>query len=155
MLDSPGRLASTVRWGTTPVAGRKYRSKLELLRDFLEAAQAETVKTRIMNRANLNQVSFSRYLTFCQQRNLLLEVSGGFSLTPQAHDLLDSINQVLTRATQLRVAVDLLNRTARSGGYRMPRPEISLRGMERLDLPELLVAGLPEIERRPQYFRPR
>jgi predicted transcriptional regulator len=129
--------------------GRRYRSKLELLRDFLAAAQTETVKTRIMNRANLNQASFSRYTAFCQERQLLLKVNGGYVLTPRADDLLQSLDQVLTKMAALRAAMDLVNRTARSGGYRLPPPEIALRPRERDGLPEIL-SRLPSEDRRPQ-----
>jgi predicted transcriptional regulator len=129
------------------LAGKHYRSKLELLRDFLAAAQIESVKTRIMNRANLNQVSFSRYVTFCQDRELLAEVSGGYSLTPRAENLLQSINQVLSKAGELQVAVEVLNQTARSGGYRVLRPEISRRSLDQLDLPESF-SRFPTAERR-------
>jgi predicted transcriptional regulator len=130
---------------------RHYRSKLELLRDFLTAAQVETVKTRIMNRANLNQTSFSRYKTFCQDRQLLIALDGGYTLTPQAEELLQSINRVLSRAAELRMAFDVLNQTARSGGYLLPRPEVSVRTFDRVNLQELL-ARAPPSDRRPQLL---
>jgi predicted transcriptional regulator len=132
--------------------GRQYRSKLEMLRDFLAAAQTETRKTRIMNRANLNQTSFARYVTLCQQRQLLTKVSGGYMVTPRAEELLLSINRVLSKASDLQHAVDVLNRTARSGGYLLPVPEVSVRALERINLPELL-AQLPGEDRRPSFLR--
>jgi predicted transcriptional regulator len=134
------------------LAAKHYRSKLELLRDFLAAARTESIKTRIMNRANLNQVSFSRYVTFCQDRELLVEVSGGYALTPHAENLLQSINQVLSKALELRVAVDVLNHTARSGGYRLIRSEISLRSFDQLNPPDLF-SQLPALDRRSAPLR--
>lgn len=73
------------------MGGRKYRTKLELLRDFLTAAQTEYPKTRIMHRANLNRATYDRYLSFCQERQLLVRMSGGYSLTP--HHLETTLSQ--------------------------------------------------------------
>lgn len=134
------------------MTGRRYRTKLELLRDVLSAVQSEPVKTRIMNRANLNQVSFARYVTLCKENQLLVEVSGGFTLTPHAEEILQSLNQVLSRMAELRVAVDVLNRTARSGGYRIVRTEVGARSGDHIRLPELL-AQAPQVDRRPQVLR--
>lgn len=120
------------------MTGRQFRSKLELLRDFLSAAHTETIKTRIRNRASLNQVSFSRYMNLCEPRQLLAHVDGGYSLRPEAAEMLESISIVLSRATNLPIAVDGLSRTARSGGYRLPHPEILDRGFDRIDFPEFL-----------------
>lgn len=100
-----------------------------------------------MNRANLNQVTFSRYMSICRQRQLLVETSGGYALTPQAEELLHSINRVLSRATELQIAVDVLNQTARSGGYRLPAPEIAVRRFDRASLSEPLTQ-LPTPDRR-------
>jgi predicted transcriptional regulator len=134
------------------IGGRQYRSKLEMLRDFLAAAQVETRKTRIMYRANLNQASFARYVALCQKQQLLTKVSGGYTVTPRAEELLLSINRVLSKVSDLQVAVDVLNRTARSGGYRLPVPEVSIRGMEQISLPQLL-AQLPADDRRASFLR--
>jgi predicted transcriptional regulator len=134
------------------LAGRRYRSKLELLRDFLAAAQVETVKTRIMNRANLNQVSFARYKTLAESNELLKEVGGGYALTPQAESLLRSINEVLSKAADLRVAVGILNHAARSGGYRLLRSELAPRSIEQISIPENL-GQVPEVSRRTAILR--
>jgi predicted transcriptional regulator len=134
------------------LAARHYRSKLELLRDFLAAVQTETVKTRIMNRANMNPLSFSRYMALCRDRELLVEVKGGYTLTPQAGNLLQSINRVLSKATDLQAAVEVLSRSTRSGGYGLPRPETSLRPFDPINLRELL-SQLPPVDRRPASLR--
>jgi predicted transcriptional regulator len=122
-----------------------------MLRDFLAAAQTETLKTRIMNRANLNQVTFSRYMAFCQDRHLLQKMNGGYAFTPQADSLLQSLNRVLSKAADLQLSVDLLNRTARSGGYQLPPPEILFRPLDRVRLPAFL-SQLSSEERRPQLL---
>ena len=43
--------------------GKKYRDKLEIVRDMLLAASVETRKTRIMYQANLSQQLLEKYLT--------------------------------------------------------------------------------------------
>lgn len=139
--------------GGIGLAGRRYRTKLELLRDFLAAAQSESLKTRIMFRANLNQVSFHRYASICQDQHLLVRGSGGYFLTPRAEDLLHSINQVLSKAIDLRIAVEVMNRTARSGGFQIPRSEVFLRPAERMDMSDFLSLPLSNADRRPQLVR--
>ena len=46
-------------------ADHHYRSKVEILRDFLVAIQESGKKTRIIGLANLNPSSFRPYLRFC------------------------------------------------------------------------------------------
>jgi hypothetical protein len=87
-----------------------------------------------MNRANLNQVSFSRYKKFCEANELLIAGSGGYMLTARAEHLMQSINEVIARAADLRVAVRLLNQTTRSGGQLFPTSERSFRSIDHMKL---------------------
>lgn len=117
------------------------------------AAQTESVKTRIMNRANIGPTSFSRYFSLCQERQLIVAMSGGYTITPQAEQLLESINQVLNRASQLRVAVDVLNQTARSGGYRLTTQQDSAHMLRDAELPDFISADLRRVDRRSPLLR--
>lgn len=80
---------------------RSYRSKIEVLRDFLRAAQAPTAKTRIIGAANLNQASFRRYLRICTDLELIVRAEGGYMATDRAGPLLETIDDLLVRTSEL------------------------------------------------------
>lgn len=80
---------------------RSYRSKLEVLRDFLRAAQEPAPKTRITGAANLNPVSFRRYLRVCTDRALITTVSGGYVATPRALPLLEAIDNLILKGGEV------------------------------------------------------
>jgi predicted transcriptional regulator len=91
-------------------AAKGYRSKLEVLRDFLRAAQEPVPKTRIIGAANLNPLSFRRYLRVCTERDLITSVSGGYVTTPRAGALLEAIDSVMVKREELEQAVRALGR---------------------------------------------
>jgi predicted transcriptional regulator len=93
--------------GITP---RSYRSKLEVLRDFLRAAQEPAPKTRIIGAANLNPVSFTRYLRVCTAHDLIASVSGGYVATPRATSLLEAIDDLIVKRNELERALRVLER---------------------------------------------
>lgn len=110
---------------------RKYRAKIEILRDVLAAAKHEDKKTRIMGLANLNTSSLDRYLAYCVEHNLLLPQNGGFQITPRAEQTLEAINVVLSKDSQLSDAVEELGRLAGEtrwsrGGPILPPPTLPL-----------------------------
>ena len=103
---------------------RSYRSKLEVLRDFLRAAQEPAPKTRIIGAANLNPLSFGKYLRLCTEHDLITSVAGGYVTTPRASPLLQAIDGVMTKTTELENALVTLGRStvpslgANGGGSR-------------------------------------
>lgn len=94
---------------------RSYRTKLEVLRDFLRAAQEPAPKTRIIGAANLNPLSFQKYLRLCTDHDLIMAVSGGYVATPRASPLLEAIDGLMLKTSELEEAFRLLERSALSG----------------------------------------
>ncbi len=89
---------------------RKYRTRLEVLRDFLEAVRETGKKTHIIGIANLNPTSFQPYLDFCLALQLVQETSAGYQLTPRADAVLDVIQRLLARSTEVDAALLDLHR---------------------------------------------
>lgn len=115
--------------GDEPGTERRYRSKLEVLRDFLDATRVGEKRTRIIGTANLNVRSFRRYRDFCLDRGLIVSTSGGYALTPEAETCLEAIQGVLTKRDELNISLKSLERTAL--GESAPRlnglgPEVEL-----------------------------
>lgn len=88
----------------------RYRTKLELLRDFLLAVSAESGKTRIINRANLNPASFRRYLLYCNRMDLVRKESGGYYLTDKAVPAVNALDHFIERSGELDTAFRDLQR---------------------------------------------
>jgi predicted transcriptional regulator len=88
----------------------RYRSKLEVLRDFLRATRQERKKTRIIGVANLNPGSFQRYLEVCIQRELVRRTPAGYELTPRAEVVLERVDRLLEMSTEIETAVRDLDR---------------------------------------------
>jgi len=82
------------------MGGRKYRTKIEVLGDFLEAARQGRNKTRIIGLANLNPTSFQKYLEFCVSLDLIRVTPGGYRLTARADEVLEAIQGVLRESKQ-------------------------------------------------------
>lgn len=96
--------------GDKPRTGKRYRSKLEVLRDFLDATRSGEKRTRIIGVANLNVRSFRRYRDFCLDRGLIMSTSGGYALTPEADTCLEAIRGVLTKREELNGLLESLER---------------------------------------------
>jgi predicted transcriptional regulator len=100
------------REAATPQQGNRYRTKLEVLRDFLNAVQKDSKKTRIIGLANLNPTSFERYLTRCIELDLVRQSSGGgFRLSPKGPAALKALERVVDKRTEYEGAVRLLQAT--------------------------------------------
>jgi len=87
---------------------RAYRSKIEVLRDFLLAASEPIPKTRLIGTANLNPGSFQRYLRICTERELITSISGGYVTTPKARSLLAAIDGLMSTTGQIEHAFRVL-----------------------------------------------
>jgi predicted transcriptional regulator len=90
---------------------RQYRSRVEILRDFLDATRRSGRKTRIIGLANLNPESFQRYL----ELSLALELvetapGGGYRTTGRAEVVLDSISRLLAKSGEVDSALRDLQR---------------------------------------------
>jgi len=94
--------------GTTLPADRgdkQYRSRLEILRDFLDATREGGKKTRIIGLANLNPSSFQSYLDYCVALRLIQDTPAGYRLTPRADIVLDAIERLLSRSAEVDAAL--------------------------------------------------
>jgi predicted transcriptional regulator len=88
----------------------RYRTKIEVLRDFLHATRQESKKTRIIGVANLNPASFQKYLDSCTRLDLVRETEDGYELTPRAEVVLDRIERLLEKSSETEAAFQALNR---------------------------------------------
>lgn len=101
-------------------ADRHYRSRLEILRDFLGAIRETGKKTHIIGLANLNPSSFQPYLDFCHALQLVRDTPGGYVLTPRANVMLEVIQRLLARSAEVDAALLDLHRSF--GNSDPPRP---------------------------------
>jgi predicted transcriptional regulator len=93
----------------TTQADRRYRTKIEVLRDFLEAVRRTPRKTRVIGLANLNPVSFEKYLALSVALGLVDSASGGYQLTRRADVALESIQRFLDRSSALGTSLQDLH----------------------------------------------
>ena len=88
---------------------KRYRSKVEVLRDLIEAAMLEVRKSRIIERANLNEESFSRYSGMAVEHGLLGRSPAGYRTTVRGLEWLNAANLVLAKCSELFAALQDLN----------------------------------------------
>lgn len=101
---------------------KRYRSRIEVLRDFLVAARTAPKKTRIMGLANLNPRSFHKYSRLALELELVTNVSGSYSLTPKAERVLESLDQIVSRSEAVESALSNFRRECSlSPGAETPR----------------------------------
>lgn len=94
--------------GPKPVEGsgaRRYRTKVEVLRDILTQADPPSSKTGIVRRANLNPDSFDRYLAFCVGSGLIVPTGRRFRRTESGDEAVFAIRRLLTKAEEFGSAV--------------------------------------------------
>jgi predicted transcriptional regulator len=89
--------------------GRTYRTRLEVLHDFLDASRRATRKTRVIGLANLNPAYYESYARFCRDHRLLETTDGGYRTTELADQVLIAIRQILSKTTELDTAVRSLH----------------------------------------------
>lgn len=115
--------------------GRKYRSKVEVLRDFLEATHEQSTKSRIIGIANLNRVLFQRYLNLAVSFDLVAVTPRGYRLTARARPAIEAIDRYLARRNEAVSALHELRRVCHEGRGRGSARS----GLPRID-PEQLLA---------------
>ncbi len=127
--------------------GRTYRTRLEVLHDFLDASRRASRKTRIIGLANLNPAYFDSYARFCVEQHLLEVTRDGYRTTELAEQVLAAIRQVLSKTAELDGAIRSLDLVLRREDPMDPRSvplgvyppdgwhEIMLHSVPRLSLP--------------------
>lgn len=80
---------------------RAYRTRLEVLHDFLDASRRASHKTRIIGLANLNPGYFDRYARFCLDHHLLELSTEGYRPTDRGTEVLVAIRRVLSKTAEL------------------------------------------------------
>lgn len=94
------------------MAGRRYRSKVEVFRDLLVATRQSSKKTRIIGLANLNPSTFRRHMEVAVSQGLVSVVGGDYLLTERANRALEAFDAILTMSRDLDNVVQTLKRTA-------------------------------------------
>ncbi len=95
--------------------GRKYRTRLEVLHDLLEASQRTSRKTRIIGLANLNPAYFEIYARFCLDHHLLQFSTDGYRPTDRTEPVLAAIRRVISKSSELDDALRALASVVRQG----------------------------------------
>jgi predicted transcriptional regulator len=98
----------------------RYRTKLEVLRDFLEAVNQNPHKTRIIGLANLNPGSYERYRELTRHLGLVAIGSEGCYLSTRGATALDALRRFSDKSSELDQAYVDLQRSVL--GTRSPRP---------------------------------
>ena len=89
--------------------GRTYRTRLEVLHDFLDASRRAARKTRIIGLANLNPGYFDSYAQFCLDNRLLVATAEGYRTTELADQVLVAIRRILSKTAELDGAIQSFN----------------------------------------------
>jgi predicted transcriptional regulator len=72
---------------------RINRTRIMIIKEFLEGARRGSKKTRLMYRANLNLQAFEIYLEALEKSGYVEEDSGTFRTTPEGRDAIDDLNK--------------------------------------------------------------
>ena len=130
-------------------AQRRYRTKLEVLRDLVVVAGREPRKTRIIGLANLNRSSFDRYVRLALSLGLLEHRGAGYAPTARAEGWLEAVDSVLGKGGELSAAMGQLSQLTagevRSGpASRSLDRDSTMRSISRLAWSNLFVPELTE-----------
>lgn len=80
---------------------RKYRTKLMILRDFLLAVSKEKKKTRIMYAANMNPVTFNKYLSKYLSEVLIEKQGDFYQITKKGEQTLEMCEKILEKISEI------------------------------------------------------
>lgn len=86
------------------MAGR-YRTKVQVLYDVLEAARTPLTKTRLLWQSRLSSASFSRWVRFCRERDLLTISPAGYCTTERAERVRGLLADLLAEGANLDLTV--------------------------------------------------
>jgi predicted transcriptional regulator len=130
---------------------RKYRTRLEVLHDFLGAIRETGKKTHIIGLSNLNPASFQSYLDFCHALQLVEDTPVGYRLTPRAEAVLEVIQRLLTQSVVLDAALLDLHRDFNGSSPSRPPTQGALRYVSSLAWNEVLrsASGSVALETEP------
>ncbi|HTW55487.1 MAG TPA: winged helix-turn-helix domain-containing protein [Thermoplasmata archaeon] len=112
-MARPGGTATASQGEEVSSGAGRYRSKVVILRDLLDAASRAHRKTRIIGLANLNQESFQRYAALAVSAGLLREEKGYYATTPRAKEWLRAVDSVLRKGSEVSTALASLSRLTR------------------------------------------
>lgn len=145
-------MLARIRGPRTYRTDRHYRSRIEILRDFLGAVRETGKKTHIIGLANLNPASFQPYLEFCRTLQLVQNTPTGYRLTPRADAVLQVIERLLARSAEVDAALLDLYRGFNNGHVPESPPKGALRYVSILAWNEVVRSAkqslVPEIEAR-------
>ena len=100
------------------MAGR-YRTKVQVLYDVLDAARTPLPKSRLLWQSRLSSASFSRWLRFCRERDLLTVSPSGYCATERAERVRGLLGELLAEGANL----DLTVRGLRASLSTRPAPD--------------------------------
>jgi predicted transcriptional regulator len=84
---------------------RRYRTKLKILRDFLLAASKERKKTRIMYAADMNPLTFKKYLSDCMEQGLIRCKNNEYFTTEKGFKTLNMCERILEKIEEIETLV--------------------------------------------------
>lgn len=87
--------------------GKKYRYKLEIVKDMLLAASEQIKKTRIMYRANLSQQLLGKYLQSLLENGLIEGKNGSsYIITTKGQDFLQRYDNYTEHCKRIREEIE-------------------------------------------------
>jgi hypothetical protein len=95
-------------------SARRYRSKLEILREILQAAREPRGRTQIAGLANINMASLDRYSVFWLEHGLLPQDDGLIIASSRSLQLRAAVDVVLQKTNELSAARGSIDRVLNS-----------------------------------------
>jgi len=79
----------------------KYRDRVDILADVLEAATENRLKTKIMYSANLNYKLLSKYLEEALSLGFVSADNGGYGVTEKGLEFLERYNSISSKYSRV------------------------------------------------------
>jgi predicted transcriptional regulator len=130
---------------------RKYRTRLEILHDFLEAIRKTGKKTHIIGLSNLNPSSFQPYLDFSIALELVKVTPAGYQLTPRAEAVIEVIQRLLARSSEVDAALLDLHRGFNGSNLSEPSTKGALRYVSILAWNEVVRSAAGFLEDKTEF----
>lgn len=93
----------------------RYRTKVQVLHDVLTAARSPQPKTRLRWQSRLGSTSFSHWMQFCLEHDLLTRSSRGLRATERAERVRTLLDELLTEGTRLDTTLRNLRSSLSAG----------------------------------------